>query len=155
MLPRQRAGDDRGETLLELIVAVVIMGIAVVAIVGGITTSVLLSDMHRKQATAGGAVRNYGEAVEKYVASTGYVNCASSGSYAPGTVGFTAPSGYVASANPVRYWNDTSRAFSTSCATDGGVQAVALQVRSSDNRATETLTVMIRKPCRPTDGACS
>jgi hypothetical protein len=50
--------NDRGETLLEVLIAVVIIGVAIVAIIGGLVTSVLMSDVHRKQATAGSAVRD-------------------------------------------------------------------------------------------------
>src|SRR5664279_767957 len=66
---RRPDSDDEGETLIELIIAVAIMGIAVVAIVGGIATAIFMSDIHRKQATAGAYVRNYAEAVETYVAA--------------------------------------------------------------------------------------
>ena len=65
MHTRVRPGPtDTGETLVELIIAVAIMGIAVVAIVGGMATFILMSDVHRKQASAGANVRNYAEAVK-------------------------------------------------------------------------------------------
>jgi type II secretory pathway pseudopilin PulG len=63
--------DDRGETLIELIVALAIMGITVVAIVSGIATGIVMSDIHRKQATAGAVVRQYAEAIENDVAAGG------------------------------------------------------------------------------------
>ncbi|MBV9822901.1 MAG: prepilin-type N-terminal cleavage/methylation domain-containing protein [Actinobacteria bacterium] len=143
------AGDasDRGETLLELLIALAILAIAVVAVVGGLLASILASDIHRKQSTAGAAVRDYGETVEKYVAGTGYAACASPSSYAPATVGFSAPSGYAASALMVRYWSGS--AWSTSCGTDTGLQQLTLQVASSDTRAAEQLVVVLRKPCGP------
>ena len=53
--------DDRGETLLELLIAVVIMGVAVVAVVAALVNSVQLSDVHRKQATA--AAKAYQQAI--------------------------------------------------------------------------------------------
>jgi len=48
---------ERGETLLELVVAVTIMGLAVAAIVGGMATSIMMSDIHRQEARAGAAAR--------------------------------------------------------------------------------------------------
>ena len=139
------ADRDRGETLLELLIALAIMSIAVVAIVGGLLAGVTVSDIHRKQASAGAAVRDYAESVEKYVAGTGYTSCAAPSAYAPGAVGFPVPSGYTASAVTVRYWSGTAWAASP-CA-DIGLQELTIQVASTDTRATEQLVVMLRKPC--------
>jgi prepilin-type N-terminal cleavage/methylation domain-containing protein len=53
MTPRRLPRDSSsGETLVELLVAMSILGVAVVALVSGIGTSVLVSDVHRKEATA-------------------------------------------------------------------------------------------------------
>ena len=48
---RARRGDERGESLLELLVAVVIMGVTVAAVVGALAVAARTSDIHRKQAT--------------------------------------------------------------------------------------------------------
>jgi type II secretory pathway pseudopilin PulG len=142
---RPTADRDRGETLLELLIAMAIMSIAVVAIIGGLLASVTVSDIHRKQSTAGAAVRDYAESVEKYVAGTGYTACAAPSAYAPGTVGFTVPAGYTAGGVTVRYWSGT--AWVASPCSDIGLQELTVQVASSDTRATERLVLMLRKPC--------
>ncbi len=49
--PRRRRGDG-GFTLIELVVAVAIMGVAFVTIVAGMMASIFTSDIHRRQATA-------------------------------------------------------------------------------------------------------
>lgn len=152
-----RQGDDGGESLLELLVAVTIMGIALVAIVGGLVTAILMSDIHRKQATAGSTLRNYAEAVEASVgaASSAYTACATTATYTSPS-GFSAPSGYAAQVTSVRYWNDTTLAFSSTCPSpEGGVQKVSLRVSSSDGRASESVDIVIRKPCRTTETLCT
>lgn len=152
MLTRARPGlDDDGETLLELMIAVAIMGIVVVAIVGGIATSILVSDIHRKQATAGAYVRSYSETVVAYVAagtpaSNANFAGASTPDYRPSTVGFTAPAGFVASVKSVWCWDDASKEFISSCAAPSAVQQVTVNIASSDSRASETLRVIVRKP---------
>lgn len=140
-------GRERGETLLELLIGLAIMSIAVVAVIGGLLTSILTSDIHRKQSSAGAAVRDYAESVEKYVAGTGYTACASPSAYAPGVSGinFSAPTGYTASAVTVRYWSGT--AWVASPCTDLGLQQLTIRVASTDTRATEELVVVLRKPC--------
>jgi type II secretory pathway pseudopilin PulG len=143
------ADRERGESLLELLIALAIMSVAVVAVVGGLLTSILTSDLHRKQSTAGAAVHDYAEVVEKYVAGAGYTACASPSAYAAGTVGYTSvPSGFAASAVAVRYWTGTAWT-SGACTgpTDLGLQELTLQVASSDTRASEQLVVVLRKPC--------
>ena len=137
--------EDRGETLIELLAALSIMGVALVAIIGAFGASITMSDVHRKQASAGAAVRNYAELVTSYVAGTGYSSCAAASAYAAGTVGYTAPSGYAASPVSIKYW--TGSAWSASCGTDSGLQQLTLSVSSTDTRAVERLVLVLRKPC--------
>ena len=133
--------NDEGETLIELIIAVAIMGITVVAIVGGFATSILMSDIHRKQATAGAYVRSYAEAV------SGHYDGSTTPDYSPTTVQFsTLPAAFLATVTSVKCWHDatTPPAFST-CTTTDAVQQVTLNVASADSRASESLVVVVRK----------
>jgi len=140
MRTRKRPGsNDDGETLIELIIAVAIMGITVVAIVGGIATSILISDIHRKQTTAGAYVRSYAEAV------AGHYDASASPSYLPSAVGFAAPTGFTAAVTSVKCWNDTSGVFS-GCTAANALQQVTLSVASTDSRASESLVVVVRQP---------
>ena len=136
---RTPAGD-RGETLLELLVAVAIMGIAVVAVVGGIGTSILISDIHRKQATAGWAVRDYAASISR----AGYRDCADA-AYYRSAAGYTPPSGYDADIVAVADW--TGAAWNTDPTLPcqhNGLQQVTVQVASHDGRASERLVFVLR-----------
>ena len=150
--------DDRGESLIEILVAVLILGLTVAAVMGGLLTSVKVSDLHRKQATAGADVRSYAESVTRAVASPGgYKTCAVPSDYLPvaGTdankVHFTASTGFEPTVTKVEYWSDsgpgTTWAWSSTCAPDWGLQRVTLQVQSDDERATEQSVVVLRAPC--------
>ncbi len=146
-MPRPRNQHaDRGETLLELLVAVVIMSVTVVAVFGGVVNTVMVADIHRKQAIAGAYVRDYAEAVQNVVAGGGYTSCAGTSAY-QSPAGFTVPNGYTAAVTSVQYWSGSQWTSGCDPASDPGVQRVNLSVASSDGRAVETLTVVVRKPC--------
>jgi type II secretory pathway pseudopilin PulG len=163
---RTKLPDERGETLIELLVTVAIMGVAVVTILGAVGTFVSLTDMHRKQAKAGAYVREYADALESVVSAypTGYKDCGDKTYYAgqittPGDI-----SPYTVAVTDVQYATTVTGGWSATCPSpDTGVQRVTLSVSSPDKRATETLVVILRKPCRnttatsdvPADTACS
>jgi prepilin-type N-terminal cleavage/methylation domain-containing protein len=150
--------DDRGETLVEVLVAVVILGIAGVAVIAGLQMSVQASDIHRKQTTGGAYVRSYAEAVQQYVASGHYIPCAGADAYNVGAVTnriSDLPSSYTPRHTAARsVGTDGVAATGCTSATDTGVQQVTLRVTSNDNRADEKLTVVLRKPCAPGQAAC-
>jgi Tfp pilus assembly protein PilV len=153
-----KAPTDQGETLLEVLISVMIMGVAIVVLLGGLGTSIRMSDIHRKQAAAGALVRAFAESIEAAVAAspTAYRDCADKATYTP--IFTTGDSNYEREVLVVRYWNDS--VFSATCAPDLGVQQVSLRVSSADHLAVEDLDVIIRKPCRPladfpADTACT
>lgn len=141
---RHHSSQDQGETLIELIIAVAIMGIAVVAIVSGIAMTIVMSDIHRKQATAGAYVRNYASALDKFVAAGGF-DASASPDYLPTSVGFAGlPAGYTATPTSVKCWNDTGKGF-VGCGASCTAQQVTLNVASADSRASESLVVWVRQ----------
>ena len=148
---KAEVSGDSGETLIELIIAVAITGITVIALVGGIATSILMSDIHRKQTTAGASVRNYAEAVATYVAVPDNFNATTSPIALQTAVAasFAPPTGYNAAVTSVQCWKDPVPPAQTgvfsACALDDTVQRVTLSVASTDSRASESLTVIVRK----------
>jgi type II secretory pathway pseudopilin PulG len=151
------ATDDRGESLIEILVAVLILGVTATAVMGGLLTSVKVSDIHRKQATAGADVRSYVESVTRAVAAGGYKPCAAPSDYLPvpgsaaSAVHFATSTGFSPTVARVEYWSDsgpgTAWSWGSTCAPDWGLQRVTLQVASADGRATEQSVVVLRAPC--------
>jgi prepilin-type N-terminal cleavage/methylation domain-containing protein len=133
--------DEHGFTLVEMLLAVAILGLGVVTVLGGMMTSITSADVDRSAAVAAGAVRAYAEAV----AGDAYSSCATS---YPAT-GFTAPAGYSTTLT-VAYWDPTAGggagAFVATCpASDSGLQRVTLTVTATDGRAEEQLQIAKRR----------
>ena len=145
--PRSAARSEDGATLVETLVAVVILGIAAVAILAGLQLSVMASDIHRKQTSDGAFVRGYAEAIERYLDTTAnYVKCAGAGAYSPATVGYTVPAGH--SAQQVAAVPLAGNGTTLTCpGGDQGIQRLRLTVSSDDGRAAETLTIVVRRSC--------
>ncbi len=156
--PRTHRRNERGETLVEMLVALIILGVAAVAILAGLQLSVTTSDIHRKQTTGGAYARSYAEAIQRYVASAPdhYVACAGADVYAPVTVGFAAelPAGYTATQLPAKRVAPEGSAGPCS-GNDTGVQQIDVTVSSQDGRAAERLTVILRRPCDASMAVCS
>lgn len=130
----RRIGPESGATLVEVLVAVVIMGIAFVIIVGGIATAIIGSEKQRQQAGAEVVLRTAAESLD-------YTPCATT--YTPGPV-----TGFVVSVTGVSHWNPATNAFDSTCAADTGLQLVELSAVSTTGRGAspETLRVVKRRP---------
>ncbi|MEU8764253.1 prepilin-type N-terminal cleavage/methylation domain-containing protein [Streptomyces sp. NPDC048659] len=120
---RPRRGDE-GETLIEALVAVVLIGVAFVAVLGGIGTSIIGSGVQQRLTTTTSLVRT---AAEKAIGAP-YVPCAA-GYPAPAP-----PAGYTVTVE-IAYWDGVG-AFVPDCpAADTGVQRVTLTVRATGPRS--------------------
>jgi type II secretory pathway pseudopilin PulG len=133
MLRRLRS-DDRGETLLELVVAITILGVCVVALGSAIVLSVKTSAIHRAQATADAFLHNYAETLQ-----SSYAACPN---YASQLV---APSGFQPPSVAVKSWDATAQNFSGPACADTGLQQVTLTLNSTDGYVSESLLTVVRK----------
>ncbi|QIK75136.1 prepilin-type N-terminal cleavage/methylation domain-containing protein [Nocardioides piscis] len=137
---------DRGETLVELVVAIAIIGIAAAAILEGLLVGIQTSVMHRNDASGGAYVRSFAEAIQTDVDTNGYKTCANAQSgYALVTVR-DLPAGYTKTVTAVQSWNGSAWG---PCTTDG-LQRLDLKVTTTGDalhRADERLTVILRRPC--------
>jgi type II secretory pathway pseudopilin PulG len=161
---------DRGETLVELLVAVTILSMTVLAAIGGLTTSIMASDKHQKLAMANLQVRAFAEAIQGFVVdNSGYVECTTAGHYQI----YTPPSGFTAVVTGIAYWNPaapftpaplptagpspapaTAGSFGGTCQ-NGGVQRLSLTVTVNGSNVSEQMDIYVRQPCRPGESPCA
>ena len=123
--------SDRGETLIELVVAVAILGIAAVAILQGLMVGVQSSVMHRNDASGGAYVRSFAEAIQTDVDSNGYKTCANAQSGYAGVTVRDLPSGYTKTVTAVHSWNGSAWG---PCTVDGVPSAADGSVCRGDDR---------------------
>jgi prepilin-type N-terminal cleavage/methylation domain-containing protein len=147
---RLRPDSEAGFSLAEILITIAIVGVTFTAILGGMVTSITVSSLHRKQATADTVARSAAEWV-KDAARNGYVSCAGNNTYS--LSGLTIPSGYGVAVTRVEYWNGTfpsggaayEPAFQSSCpSTDPGLQRITIAATSNDGQDTETVQVLKR-----------
>jgi Tfp pilus assembly protein PilV len=150
---RVRALGQDGDTLVEILVALTILGIAVVAILGAMGASVISTDVAMKQAHAETTLRSWVEDLAS--PDTAYVECATTGAagYSASAVGVSVPAGMTATITAVAFWDGASTSPATfgsapgSCPTsDQGLQRLSLRVASSDGKAAKTDTMLKRRP---------
>lgn len=127
----RRAGSDDGFSLIEVLIATAIMGIAIIALVYSMGTLFNSSAQNRQSTTAAIVARSYAEALDVAVAQTG-AWCSSSYS-----VAYTPPSGYTVT--------PTVGACPANNSTTPQFQTVAVAV-AAPSGSTENLTVAERQP---------
>lgn len=138
-----------GETLVELLVAVAILGLAGVAVLAGLMVSIRSSTQHSDEATAGAYVHSFGEAIQRYVDANGLASCASAAAtykaqWASVTDSHTAS--YTPDVTGLQSW--TSSGWSA-CAADA-TQRIMLKLTSPgspSSQSTESMTLTLRRPC--------
>jgi type II secretory pathway pseudopilin PulG len=145
-MPRLAPASDTGATLVEVLAAVALMGIAFLTIVGGMMTTAIGSDVNSKQANVDGILRTYADDV----VAADYVDCASTAAYTPEAVSTAALTGFTASAASVAYWqpdaDPSTGSFEDECSSDEGLQRITLSVGSVDGRVTGAREVLKRRP---------
>lgn len=130
-------GDrDRGDTLIELLVAVVIIGMVVAAMFNGLMAVTRGSTVHRSTTNVDTLAKSYLETAVQQIEATPrglFTECA--GSYA---VSWSNPSSYSGYSAPtitsITFWNPSTQSFGTSCtgSTDNGLQKIEVRAVAPD-----------------------
>lgn len=135
---------DEGASLVELLAAVTLMGVAMVAILSALGVLISSSREHRQMANAQVVLTSAAELVK----GAAYVPCtdaAASSAYSAVAAAAARPSDWGAagsvSVTSVEFWDGTTFATGT-CATDLGLARVSLRVVNPDGSSTDTFSVL-------------
>jgi len=112
--PEPRNRSETGDTLIEVLLAIVIIGITAVSLLAGFATSISASAEHRDLVTLDTILTSYVESATYQLqqqSSPLFLPCATT--YSPTFTVPTGNSGYTVQISSVSYWNGT--AFTGSC----------------------------------------
>jgi len=172
-MPRAPRSDD-GDTLIEVMIALLVISVTTAALMTGLATSIGASATHRNLATLDTVVRSYAETIKADVqlqAAPLYQDCAwitttnvggiptaqyntkSGGVVTTTPLTFTPPAGYSVQLDFLHYWNSTTYSFngdsSTTCMSAAGDQS-GIQLfqitATSPTRSHESLQFVVRVP---------
>ncbi|HEY5112442.1 MAG TPA: prepilin-type N-terminal cleavage/methylation domain-containing protein, partial [Acidimicrobiales bacterium] len=120
--------SEAGDTLVEVLIALVILGVASVALLVSFATSITASGTYRDVATLDTVLRSASEEVITQIQQQPAALFESCGGAA--NVVFTLPTGYTAAITSVSYWNGA--AFQTTCVPNAE-QWITLSVTETQN----------------------
>jgi type II secretory pathway pseudopilin PulG len=152
-LPR-RGRSEAGDTLIEVLLAIVVLGIAAVAILLAFATSLSGTGEHRTLATFDTALRTVSEEATSQIQQQTTTVFASCGGAA--AVQFTnLPSGYTALITSTQYWNGTS--FVSGSCIANAPELITIKVTSKTGLSYNITTVVDDPlvPALPTVGTAS
>ncbi len=128
---RTTMADERGDSLIEIIVAIVVIGLVVSAITAAISTSENGSVSHRQLVTGDAAMRNYAEAAKTAVRTS----CTSSGA--------TWSAAYPSPGLPPGY--SVTALSGQSCPSVTATATVGIHVQLPNGTA-KTMDIVVRTP---------
>ena len=151
MRPLRLRRGDAGDTLIELLFAIVILSLSVTALLGALTTAIAASGEHQSLAREDALLRSYAQTAASQIefqtsSSTPFTECAQPSDYP--VIVSNIPTGYTVSINLITYWNGTSfqDTNKTGCSSQDmtGVQLVTLSATGPGAR--QTLSFVVRNP---------
>ena len=157
-----RVRSEAGDTLIEVLISIAILGITITALLGALVTTITSASEHRSLASLDTVLRSYAEQLKYDVQLQGtnswFAQCATVSSPTtspPQYEGHTiTPANQPPSAHysvvvlNIKYWNDSTNRFDATCSALGdqsGFQLVTLQA-TAPNGVTEPLSVGVRTP---------
>lgn len=152
---RHRAtGSDRGDTLVELLLGVVIIAVTAVAMLGALVTAITASGEHRSLADLDTVVKSAAESakydIQLQPSGPWFTDCASVTADAyvePGGTthalfsSISLPAGYSVVVTGIQYWNSTTGKFEPS-----SVGSATCLATPADQSGYQLLTLVGRAP---------
>jgi len=133
--------EDRGDTLIEVLIAVAIVAITAAALIGTVLMSITASSEHRSLAVNDTVLKSYAAEAQNMIQRQANFQTSCPASY---VVSLPAglPTGYTAGISAIQYWDGTS--FTSVC-TPNAVQLITVTV-TSPTQVSSSLSFAVRDP---------
>jgi type II secretory pathway pseudopilin PulG len=136
----RRANGERGESLIELLITIVIMSTAIISIIAGIAVASDSSGEQKQQTAVSLVLHDYAEAI---------MAGSYTGGCGPPTFTYVAPVGYSVDPPTATGWYDGTSSpspptsFATTCpGASATAERLTLHAYSNDQRADQTLEIV-------------
>jgi type II secretory pathway pseudopilin PulG len=166
--PADRRRSEAGDTLIEVLLAIVVLGLTSVALLTAFGTIISSSAEYRGLATMDTVLRSASQqAISQVGQQSGalFASCESAGPSGPGQVNFSLPAGYTAVVSSVQYWDAsatppafdppstwTSTSFSP-CIPNAPELLTITVTASSSGQSSSIRSVVDNQQGRPVSGA--
>jgi type II secretory pathway pseudopilin PulG len=163
--------SDQGETLVEVLLAVVVIGLTVVALLGGLVTSITASAEHQSISSIDALLKSYAETakfqieLQPTVASPPsaplFQDCSGTGSPNAVLNAYNSripnapPAGYTIAITKLQPWNTVLNTWDGACSISGpnhdanGLQLLTIKA-TAPNAVSDQMQVVVRNPDYPT-----
>ena len=138
---------DAGDTLVEVLLALLIISLCVVALMTGLVTSISGSATHRSLSSIDTVLKSYAETITSQVElqttpAPLFTQCAqvTSTTYNGSAVAYAPPAGFSVAITGIEYWNTSTNQF------DNVSAATCSQANSPDQSGFQLLTLKATAP---------
>ena len=150
----ERHGGDDGDTLVEILLALIVLGLSTVALMTAFSTTIAASAEHRSFATFDTVLRSASNEVISQIQgpSSLYKSCAALTDYQSGgsnAVAFSLPTGYSAQITAISYWDGTQFQTNVANCVAGAPQLLTVAVTNASG-TTYSNTFAVDNPTFPT-----
>ena len=146
---------ERGDTLIEVLIALVIISFTAVALLNSLTMSIQASAVHSRMVTINALLKNYAEEVKFQVQQQAprpmFTSCSGPGGKPP-TYPIAPPPvapGFTATLSQASDWDPVSRSFLSNQCTTSGIQQVTVTATQVATGINDSLTLVVVDPQYP------
>ncbi len=146
-LARRMDRTERGDTMVEILLSLIVLGLTSVALLIGFSTTISASAEHRQLASANLAINDYSQQVTAGIEADSALFTCPGTPYTPASMmtelGITSTAPYSPQITSIQYWNPTTESFGSTCVANSS-ELITVSVTSGSK--SQTLSFVVDSP---------